>query len=162
MPESTYPAFRAALDASQEIGFVGTVDGATRLRRRMVERVLTQCEQGPSKAAHSLLILLRRFATESAREEARLYCDELVAAADFQNFDNDEDYSAEELILAEPMDTIERYDDEPQVIEPDAPDEFIEEIEEDIVWDKRLEPVFDDYASFDSYARQDNDHSIAA
>ena len=162
MPESTHPAFRAALDASQEIGFVGTVDGATRLRRRMVERVLTQCEQGPSKAAHSLLILLRRFATESAREEARLYCDELVAAADFQNFDNDEDYSAEELILAEPMDTIERYDDEPQVIEPDAPDEFIEEIEEDIVWDKRLEPVFDDYASFDSYARQDNDHSIAA
>jgi len=25
------------------------------------------------------LILLRRFATESAREEARLFCDELIA-----------------------------------------------------------------------------------
>ncbi|KAJ8134449.1 hypothetical protein OY671_012338, partial [Metschnikowia pulcherrima] len=37
LPESTYRAFRAALDASHEIGFVGTVAGATRLRRRMVE-----------------------------------------------------------------------------------------------------------------------------
>ena len=30
-------------------------------------------------AAEPLLILLRRFATESAREEARLFCDELMA-----------------------------------------------------------------------------------
>ena len=29
--------------------------------------------------AEPLLILLRRFATESAREEARMFCDELVA-----------------------------------------------------------------------------------
>lgn len=80
MPVSTYPAFRAALDASHEIGFAGSVDGAVRLQRRMVERVLTRCESLPSGAAESLLILLRRFATESAREEARLFCDELVAA----------------------------------------------------------------------------------
>ena len=71
-------AFRAALEASNEIGFVGTVGGATRLRRRMVERVLTQCETAET-VAEPLLILLRRFATESAREEARLYCDELAA-----------------------------------------------------------------------------------
>jgi hypothetical protein len=44
----------------------------------MVERVLTHCETDPS-AAEPLLILLRRFATESAREEARLFCDELMA-----------------------------------------------------------------------------------
>ena len=54
------------------------VGGAARLRRRMVERVLTHCETD-RKAAEPLLILLRRFATESAREEARLFCDELVA-----------------------------------------------------------------------------------
>lgn len=159
MPESTYPAFRAALDASHEIGFVGTVDGATRLRRRMVERVLTQCEQGP--ATESLLILLRRFATESAREEARLFCDELVAAANIQTLDDE--YPAEELIIAEPLESVEPYDDEPQALELEAPEEQAEEIEEDVVWDKRLEPVFDDYASFDSFARQDNDgRSIAA
>jgi hypothetical protein len=43
----------------------------------MVERVLTHCETGRD-AAEPLLILLRRFATESARDEARLFCDELV------------------------------------------------------------------------------------
>jgi uncharacterized protein (DUF2336 family) len=79
LPESTFPAFRAALEASHEIGFVGTVGEAARLRRRMVERVLTRCETD-AETAEPLLILLRRFATESAREEARLFCDELIAA----------------------------------------------------------------------------------
>src|SRR4051794_10347122 len=78
LPESTFPAFRAALEASHEIGFVATADDAVRLRRRMVERVLTRCETD-AEAAEPLLILLRRFATESAREEARLFCDELIA-----------------------------------------------------------------------------------
>lgn len=78
LPSSTFPAFRAALDATNEIGFVGTVDGAARLRRRMVERVLTRCEADP-EVSEPLLILLRRFATESAREEARVFCDQLVA-----------------------------------------------------------------------------------
>ncbi len=78
LPSSTFPAFRAALDATNEIGFVGTIDGAARLRRRMVERVLTRCESDPD-VSEPLLILLRRFATESAREEARVFCDQLVA-----------------------------------------------------------------------------------
>jgi uncharacterized protein (DUF2336 family) len=78
LPQSTFPAFRAALEASHEIGFAGTSEDAARLRRRMVERVLTRCETD-SESAEPLLILLRRFATESAREEARLFCDELIA-----------------------------------------------------------------------------------
>jgi uncharacterized protein (DUF2336 family) len=78
LPESTFAAFRAALEVSHEIGFVGTVGGAAILRRRMVERVLTHCETD-GQAAEPLLILLRRFATESAREEARMFCDELLA-----------------------------------------------------------------------------------
>jgi hypothetical protein len=40
--------------------------------------VLTHCEIDQPDAA-PLLILLRRFATESAREEARLFCDVLAA-----------------------------------------------------------------------------------
>ena len=75
---STFAAFRVALEAGHEIGYVDTPDGAARLRRRMVERVLTHCETDP-QAAEPLLILLRRFATESAREEARMFCDELIA-----------------------------------------------------------------------------------
>src|SRR4051812_14618396 len=78
LPESTFPAFRAALEASHEIGFVGCAGEAARLRRRMVERVLTRCETD-AETAEPLLILLRRFAAESAREEARLFCDELIA-----------------------------------------------------------------------------------
>jgi uncharacterized protein (DUF2336 family) len=78
LPESTFAAFRAALDVMHEVGFTDTLAGAARLRRRMVERVLTQCE-ADHDAATPLLILLRRFATESAREEARLFCEELAA-----------------------------------------------------------------------------------
>ena len=78
MPVSTFAAFRVALEVSHETGFVDTVGGAARLRRRMVERVLTHCATD-RKAAEPLLILLRRFATESAREEARMFCDELMA-----------------------------------------------------------------------------------
>jgi hypothetical protein len=51
---------------------------AARLRRWMVEHVLTHCETD-RQAAEPLLILLRRFATEPAREEAGLFCDELMA-----------------------------------------------------------------------------------
>ncbi len=78
LPESTFAAFRAALEVSHEIGFTDTLGGVARLRRRMVERVLTHCETG-QQAAEPLLILLRRFATELAREEARMFCDELMA-----------------------------------------------------------------------------------
>ena len=80
LPESTFPAFRAALEARDQIGFVGTVGGATRLRRGMVERVLTMCETD-AVLSEPLLILLRRFATELAREEARVFCDELATEA---------------------------------------------------------------------------------
>ncbi len=79
LPKSTFAAFRVALEAIHEIGFAGSIEGMTRLRRRMVERVLTQCEMESSEATAPLLILLRRFSTESAREEARLFCDELAA-----------------------------------------------------------------------------------
>src|SRR3984885_2736647 len=78
LPESTFAAFRVALEVSHENGFAGSLGGVARLRRRMVERVLTHCETD-RQAAEPLLILLRRFATESAREEARMFCDELVA-----------------------------------------------------------------------------------
>src|SRR5712664_478155 len=78
LPESTFAAFGMALDVCHENGFADTVGSAARLRRKMVERVLTHCATDRD-AAEPLLILLRRFATESAREEARLFCDELMA-----------------------------------------------------------------------------------
>src|SRR6202049_5202108 len=78
LPESTFAAFRAALEVNHEMGYVDSHGGTARLRRRVVEGVLTHCKPD-RKAAEPLLILLRRFATESAREEARMFCDELMA-----------------------------------------------------------------------------------
>ena len=92
LPEATFAAFQVALDACHEQGFADTNDGAVRLRRRMVERVLTHCESDYD-VTEPLMILLRRFATESAREEARLFCDEIVA-------DDADDLFYDELIAA--------------------------------------------------------------
>jgi uncharacterized protein (DUF2336 family) len=79
LPESTYPAFREAVEAMREGGFVADPAGAKRLKRRMVERVLTRCAQDSLGEIQPLLTLLRRFAAEAAREEARLLCNDLVA-----------------------------------------------------------------------------------
>jgi uncharacterized protein (DUF2336 family) len=79
LPASTWPAFRAAVEAMRETGHYAEPGGASRLKRRMIERVLTGCEKAEIGEVEPLLTLLRRFATEAAREEARRYCEELVA-----------------------------------------------------------------------------------
>jgi len=83
LPASTYPAFKEAIEAMREGGFVGDLGGATRLKRRMIERVLTRCEDQEFGELAPLITLLHRFATEAARDEARLLCDEL-ADGDFE------------------------------------------------------------------------------
>jgi uncharacterized protein (DUF2336 family) len=82
LPVSTHPAFCEAVEALKEGGFVGTRHGATNLRRRMVERVLTGCTEQSLGDIEPLLTLLRRFAAEAARDEARIFCDDLVTTAD--------------------------------------------------------------------------------
>jgi uncharacterized protein (DUF2336 family) len=82
LPDQAYPAFREALAAMRDGVFVGERGGAGQLKRRMVERVLVACEAECGRDLTSLLTLLRRFAVEAAREEARLFCDDLVANDD--------------------------------------------------------------------------------
>ena len=84
LPASTYPAFREAVEAMREGGFVSDIGGASRLKRRMVERVLTRCADMSGVDIEPLMTLLRRFAAEAARDEARLLCDELVADEDIE------------------------------------------------------------------------------
>jgi uncharacterized protein (DUF2336 family) len=79
LPSSIFPAFREAIDAMREDGFVLEPGGASRLKRRIIERVLTRCESGAFDQVEPLLTLLRRYAAEAARDEARSFCDELVA-----------------------------------------------------------------------------------
>ena len=58
------------------------------MKRRVVERVLNACADECGADSVSLLALLRRFAVEAAREEARLFCDDLVADACIMHADN--------------------------------------------------------------------------
>jgi uncharacterized protein (DUF2336 family) len=101
LPLSTYSAFREAVDAMREGGFIGEPGGATRLKRRMVERVLTRCADESLGDIEPLLLLLRRFAAEAAREEARMFCNELVS-----------DDALEPLYYDPPSNDDERFDDE--------------------------------------------------
>jgi uncharacterized protein (DUF2336 family) len=77
MPASVFPAFREAVAALREASSEDAV--SSRLKRQVVERVLGQCEHADVGDIEPLLILLRRYAAEAAREDARAYCEELVA-----------------------------------------------------------------------------------
>jgi uncharacterized protein (DUF2336 family) len=77
MPASVFPAFREAVTALREAS--GEDAMSSRLKRQVVERVLAQCEHAEIGDIEPLLILLRRYAAEAAREDARAYCEELVA-----------------------------------------------------------------------------------
>ncbi len=80
LPDAAYPAFREAIAAMREGALMGGQGNAARLKRAMVERVLAGCQAEPGADA-STLALLRRFSVEAAREEARMFCDDLVATS---------------------------------------------------------------------------------
>jgi uncharacterized protein (DUF2336 family) len=81
LPPAAFLAFRAALEVINEMGFTADKQSHAILRRRMIERVLTRYESAAPDELDQLLALLRRFAAEAAREEARSYTADLVAAA---------------------------------------------------------------------------------
>lgn len=70
LPEGLRPAFVAALSAVREASLDGRAAGLA-LSRRMIERVLSACASLPPEEAGRLLVLLRRYEIEAAREEAR-------------------------------------------------------------------------------------------
>jgi len=81
LPDAAYPAFRAALEVIFETGDARDLLGHAVLRRRIIERVLARYEAAASGELDHLLALLRKLAAEAAREEARIYTEDLVAAA---------------------------------------------------------------------------------
>jgi hypothetical protein len=78
LPASAYPAFREAIMAMRENDH-GELGGGAYLKRRIIERVLTRCEEDVLGDVEPLMTLLRRFAAEAARDEARMFCEGLVA-----------------------------------------------------------------------------------
>jgi uncharacterized protein (DUF2336 family) len=81
LPDNAYPAFREAIKAMGDGALLGEAGGVARLKRGMVERVLAACAAERDPGMASLLALLRRFAVEAAREEARMFCEDLVASS---------------------------------------------------------------------------------
>jgi uncharacterized protein (DUF2336 family) len=73
LPAFAFAATRSALDALAGTGFAGDPRGEAALRRRMVERVLTDCRATGGQDGARLVSLLSRFAAEAAREEARAW-----------------------------------------------------------------------------------------
>jgi hypothetical protein len=71
LPDVLLPAFRAAIEALG-MGDRGDATGAS-LSRQRIERVLTACKADNTGELDSLLAVLRRFAAEAARDEARLF-----------------------------------------------------------------------------------------
>ncbi|CAM5360821.1 hypothetical protein AFEL58S_01402 [Afipia felis] len=156
-PRSTVPAFRAAITAILETGFADMQDGVTRLQRHLVERVLAQCEATAS-THDPLLVLLRRFAVEAAREDARLFCDETATQIDAERFVQmiedapaAEDETDEEIILAE-----EEADEEIVLLEsPPLAPRLDEESE------YGYESEFDDYAPLDeNYIASNDEYAV--
>jgi len=73
LPRALLPAIRAALSAQDAFGRETSAgdDDAARLSMRLVERVLTACDELEGAGLGPVTALLRRLACEAAREEAR-------------------------------------------------------------------------------------------
>jgi len=67
LPADLLPAFRAALHAARQVEWAR----GAQLSRAAIERVLAACNEINSGELDKLLVLLRRFEAEAARDEAR-------------------------------------------------------------------------------------------
>lgn len=76
MPERAFPAFAAAIEEHRRLMHeIGVWDGAcgdrARFARRLVERVLTRMRDEDGAPGDDLIVLLRRFAADAARDHMR-------------------------------------------------------------------------------------------
>jgi uncharacterized protein (DUF2336 family) len=86
MPDRAWPAFHAAVEVHRElISETGGLDGRpgdqARFSRRLVERVLTRFTAFERRDADDLLVLLRRYAADAARDHVRHVMAERMADA---------------------------------------------------------------------------------
>ncbi|MEO1067374.1 MAG: DUF2336 domain-containing protein, partial [Pseudomonadota bacterium] len=81
LPEEAYPAFAIAFDVYVEEGEVVDVKDQYRFTRIMIERILERYKSVSSQDMDGLLAMLRRFASETARDAARNYVQHQIAAA---------------------------------------------------------------------------------
>lgn len=80
LPAATFPAFSVALDVFRDMDFDGEGGDIARFSRRMIERVLDRSGDFTPGETDQLIVLLRRFETEAARDAAREFVEATVAA----------------------------------------------------------------------------------
>ncbi len=73
LPEGGIAVFRAALSVWADMGLDDRPGARAQFSRRMLERVLTRYEGMAEDDSDHLLLMLRRFAAEAARIEARAF-----------------------------------------------------------------------------------------
>lgn len=78
LPQSAYAAFKASLDVLAETPPEELESGQLHFSHRMLRRVLERYLASKPDETDQLLLLLRRFAAEAAREEARRYAVENI------------------------------------------------------------------------------------
>lgn len=81
LPEQAYPAFSIAFDVYVEEGAVLDPTDQYRFTRIMIERVLDRYRGQQFDGVDELLTMLRRFASETARDAARHYVNLQISAA---------------------------------------------------------------------------------
>jgi uncharacterized protein (DUF2336 family) len=97
LPLELLPAFRIALRAAGAADW--TMARASGLSRQVIERVLTACDRINAGDLDKLLVLLRRFETEAAREEARCSPPPDARAIQVSTYDGVVKPEAEPLLL---------------------------------------------------------------
>lgn len=75
LPERAYPAFQAAVEVNRDLGGDGAADELDdhAFAARVIAKVLDRCGHHPASEFQDLIVLLRRFASEAARDAARSY-----------------------------------------------------------------------------------------
>lgn len=75
LPDRAYPAFLAAMEVNRDLGGDGAADELDdhAFAARVIAKVLDRCGQNQSAEFQDLIVLLRRFATEVARDAARSF-----------------------------------------------------------------------------------------
>lgn len=85
LPDAALPAFRAALSVRKEAMVDDSPGARAQFSRRMLERVLTRYELDAPDESDHLMLMLRRFASEAARLEARAFAAAYTADAPGEN-----------------------------------------------------------------------------
>ncbi len=81
LPQSTYPAFAAAVEVIRNAPRNSGTENSYRRATHLIDAIVNRFQPGPDRDVDQILALLRRLATEAKRDAARGYVSEMMQAA---------------------------------------------------------------------------------